>query len=174
MLTFNDASKILGLCQIPTDIQKQILLLFIGFGTPVSEMIKTEVNLLNKNVLTFNEDSKTLWRYKVSFSPSRYIEGTLVCLRNYLVLYELRIAYLSNGSNEMERQHAIKELTESIKTNRGTDLYQMFYGFDKHNWKKNPIGTQSSIIVHNAIEDGIINEFEPMIYYEIDSDDEYY
>jgi len=174
MLTFNDASKILGLCKIPIDIQKQILLLFIGFGTPISEMIKREVKILNKNVLTFNENSNTLWRYKVSFSPSRYIEGTLVCLRNYLVLYELRIAYLSNGSNEMERQCAIKELTESIKTNRGTDLYQMFYGFDKYHWKKNPIGTQSSIIVRNAIEDKIINEYDPTIYYEIDSDDEYY
>jgi hypothetical protein len=174
MLTFNDASKILGLCKIPTDIQKQILLLFIGFGTPISEMIKREVKILNKNVLTFNENSNTLWRYKVSFSPSRYMEGTLVCFRNYLVLYELRIAYLSNGSNEMERQNVIKELTESIKTNRGTDLFQMFYGFDKYHWKKNPIGTQSSIIVHNAIEDKIINEYDPTIYYEIDSDDEYY
>ena len=174
MLTINDASMLLGLCQIPTDIQKQILLLFIGFGTPTSKMIKTEINLLNKNVLTYNEDSKTLWRYRVSFAPSRYMEGSLISLKNYLVLYELRIAYVSNGSNEMERQHVIKELTESIKTNRGTDLYQMFYGFDKHNWKKNPIGTQSSIIVRNAIEDRIIKEYDPMIYYEIDSDDEYY
>jgi hypothetical protein len=81
---------------------------------------------------------------------------------------------LSNGSNEIERQHAIKELTETIKTNRGTDLYQMFYGFDKHNWKKSPIGTQSSIIIHNAINDKIIKEFDPMIWYEVDSDDEYY
>jgi hypothetical protein len=174
MLTINDASMLLGLCQIPTDIQKQILLLFIGFGTPTSKMIKTEINLLNKNVLTYNEDSKTLWRYRVSFAPSRYMEGSLISLKNYLVLYELRIAYVSNGSNEMERQHVIKELTESIKTNRGTDLFQMFYGFDKYHWKKNPIGTQSSIIIHNAIEDKIINEYDPTIYYEIDSDDEYY
>ena len=174
MLTFNDASKILGLCKIPIDIQKQILLLFIGFGTPISEMIKREVKILNKNVLTFNEDSKTLWRYKVSFSPSPYIEGSLVSLKNYVVLYELRIAYLSNGSNEIERQHAIKDLTESIKNNRGTDLFQMFYGFDKYHWKKNPIGTQSSIIVRNAIQYEIIKEYEPIIYYEFDSDDEYY
>jgi hypothetical protein len=81
---------------------------------------------------------------------------------------------LSNGSNKIERQHAIKELTESIKTNRGTDLYQMFYGFDKHHWKKNPLGTKSSIIIHNAIADGTIKEIDPMIWYEVDSDNEYY
>ena len=47
MLTFNDASKILGLCQIPFDIQNKILLLFIGFGTPISQIIKSQIKCLD-------------------------------------------------------------------------------------------------------------------------------
>lgn len=177
MLNFNQASALLGLCKIPYDIQNKILLLFIGLGTPESHAIKTKIDLMDKNVLTYNDDSKTLWRYNVSFTRCPRIHGSLVCLKNYQVLYELRIAYLSNGSNEMERMACIMSLIESLKTNRGTDLYQMFYGFDKYDWKKNPIGTQSSIIMRNAIKEGIIKEFDPMIYYsvdDIDSDDEYY
>jgi len=177
MLNFSEASVLLGLCNIPNDIQNKILLLFIGLGTHESHAIKTKIDLMDKNVLTYNDDSKTLWRYNVSFTRCARITGSLVCLKNYQVLYELRIAYLSNGSNEMERIKSIKSLTQGLETNRGTDLYQMFYGFDKYNWKKNPIGTQSSIIMRNAINDGTIKEFDPIIYYsvdDIDSDNEYY
>jgi hypothetical protein len=74
MLTFNDASKILGLFQIPIDIQNKILLLFIGFGTPISKMIKSQIKCLDTS---FNgslveriilEHEMTLWKIKVFFN----------------------------------------------------------------------------------------------------------
>jgi len=176
MLTFNDASVLLGLCNIPVDIQHKILLLFIGLGTPISDMIKKEIMLLNNTIVTSNEDedSKTLWRYRIFLKPSPYITGSLCCFKNLQVLYELRIAYLSDGSNKIEKQSIINVLTWSIKNNKGTDLFQMFYGFDKYDWVEYPIGTQTSIIVHNAIQNKIINEYDPTIYYAINEDDKYY
>lgn len=165
MLTFNDASKLLGLCNIPIDIQNKILLLFIGFGTDTSNIIKQESNLSNNKVLTFNEDSKTLWRYKVAFANHRSIFCTLFSFSNINVLYELRVAYVSNGSNELERQTAIREITEKLTSVKEKDLFNMFYGFDKYDyWYDNPYGTQSSVVIRNAIKDKIFYEFDQVVY----------
>jgi hypothetical protein len=72
MLTFIDASKILGLCQIPTDIQNKILLLFIGFGSPTSRIIKQQLEYSDTSFndslferIILENDVNTLWRLKV-------------------------------------------------------------------------------------------------------------
>ena len=108
MLTFIDASKILGLCQIPTDIQNKILLLFIGFGTPISQMIKNQTKCSDTSFngslverIILENDVNTLWRLKVflnggiTFVPS--------CIKNLRPKYELEIAYLTNGSCDWEK-----------------------------------------------------------------------
>ena len=181
MISFNDAVEILGFCQIPFHIQEKILMYFLSYGTLTSNLIKIQTkcpdtsfngSLVERIIL---QHEMTLWRLKVFLNGG--ITSNSLCIKNLRVSYELRIAYLSNGSNEIERIKSIKSLTQGLETNRGTDLYQMFYGFDKYNWKKNPIGTQSSIIMRNAIRDGIVKEFDPIIYYsvdDIDSDAEYY
>lgn len=162
MLTFNDASKILGLCNIPTDIQNKIILLFIGFGTDTSNIIKQEINLSNNKVLTFNEDSKTLWRYKVAYYGN--IFDSSLSFRKIQTLHELRLAYISNGSNELERQMAIREITETLTSVKENDLFNMFYGYDKYNYWNKSYGTQSSIVIRNAIKDEILYEFDPVVY----------
>jgi len=177
MLTFNDAAEILGLCQIPNDIQKQILLLFIGFGTPVSQMIKSQIkcpdNCFNNSFIEKiikENDVNTLWRVKVFLNKG--ISFKSLYLRSLNISYELQIAYLSNGSYELERMEKISRLLEAIKTNSNSDLFAMFYNLDKNNYKY--LGTPTANIIHNALKDEILFEVDSMIWYESDSDDEYY
>jgi hypothetical protein len=92
----------------------------------------------------------------VSFTRCLKTDGSLICIKNYKISHELKIAYLSNGSNEIERMVCIMSLIESLKTNRKNELRKMFYGFDKYDWTNNYIGTQSSIAIHNALKNGII------------------
>ena len=159
MLTFNDASKILGLCQIPFDIQNKILLLFIGFGTPISQIIKSQIkcpdtsfngSLVERIIL--ENDTNTLWRIKVFLNGG--ISFNSLCIKNLKVNYELRIAYLSNGSNELERIENIFDLKNAIKTNSNYDLFVMFYNLDKENYSY--LGTPTANIIRNAIANNII------------------
>ena len=177
MLTFNDASKILGLCQIPFDIQNKILLLFIGFGTPTSNLIKSQTkcpdNCFNSSFIERiikENDVNTLWRVKVFLNKG--ISFKSLYLRSLNISYELQIAYLSNGSYELERMEKISGLLEAIKTNSNSDLFAMFYNLDKNNYKY--LGTPTANVIHNAIKDEILYEMDSMIWYESDSDDEYY
>ena len=173
MLTFNDASKILGLCQIPFDIQNKILLLFIGFGTPISQIIKSQIKCLDT---TFNgslveriilQNEMTLWKFKVFLNGG--ISSYNLCIKNLRAIYELRIAYLSNVTNELERMANISDLENAIKTNSNYDLFTMFYNLDKD--KYSYLGTPTANIIHDAVKDEILYEFHHMINYDTDLDD---
>ncbi len=177
MLTFNDAAKILGLCQIPFDIQNKILLLFISFGTPTSNLIKSQTkcpdNCFNSSFIERiikENDLNTLWRVRVFLNKGKTFNNLRI--KNLRVIYELNIAYLSNGSCDWEKFKRISGLLEAIKTNSNSDLFGMFYNLDKNNYKY--LGTPTANIIHNAIKDEILYEVEPMIWNETDSDDEYY
>jgi hypothetical protein len=177
MLTFNDAAKILGLCQIPPDIQKQILLLFIGFGTPTSNIIKYQTKFPNNcfnssfiEKIILENDVNTLWRIKVFLNKG--ISFKSLYLRSLNISYELQIAYLSNGSYELERMEKISRLLEAIKTNSNSDLFGMFYNLDKNNYKY--LGTPTANVIHNAIKDEILYEVDSMIWDEPDPDARYY
>ena len=177
MISYNDAAKLLGLCNIPHDIQKQILLLFIGFGTPTSSMIKLQTKLtdfayngsLVERIILEN-DTFTLWRLKVLLSNAKVFQT--FTLKNLRVLYELRIAYLSDGNCELKRIESISSLLGAIKTNSDTDLFGMFYNLDKNHYKY--LGTPTANVIHNAITNKIINEIDPMIWEEPDPDARYY
>jgi hypothetical protein len=93
-------------------------------------------------------------------------------IRNLRTSYELQIAYLSNGTNELKRMENISGLLEAIKTNSNSDLFGMFYNLDKNNYKY--LGTPTANIIHNAIKDEILYEFDTMIWDDVDSDDDYY
>ena len=178
MLSYNAAATLLGLCNIPDVIQKQILLLFIGFGTHTSNMIKKQTEF-TADCYTFNgylvksivleNDTFTLWRLNVLLNGCKVFKK--FTLKNLNVLHELRVAYFLDGTRE--RMANIMSLNETLKNRRDLELFEMFYGLDKYNWKKYPIGTQSSIIIHNAIENKIIKVIDPnpAIYYGIDDID---
>ena len=72
MISINDAAKILGLCNIPPDVQNKILLLFIGFGSPTSRIIKQQLEYSDTSFndslferIILENDINTLWRLKV-------------------------------------------------------------------------------------------------------------
>ena len=177
MSTLNDVTEILGLCQIPFDIQNKILLLFIGFGTPTSQIIKSQIKCLDTSFngslverIILENDINTLWRLKVFLNGG--ISFNSLCIKNLKVNYELRIAYLSNGSNELERIENIFDLKNAIKTNSNYDLFVMFYNLDKDSYAY--LGTPTANIIHNAISNETIYKFDPIICNEVELDYEYY
>lgn len=180
MISYNAAVTLLGLCNIPYDIQRLILLLFIGLGTNTSNIIKKEITFDNDNCNMFvkkiicENDIFTLWRLKINLNKFRIL--TKFRLKYLEFFHELKIAYLSDGSDELGRKQRIETLTKTIQNNKSADLFNMFYNLDKHTYWIKPYGTQSSIVINNAIKDGIIREFDPMLYYGVvDNDlDEYF
>ena len=178
MLTIIEATEFLNLCPICPDIQKKILMLFIGInGTSTSNMIKSQTKCsdtsfngsLFERIILENEIN-TLWRIKVFLNKG--ISFKSLYIRNLRTSYELQIAYLSNGSNELERMENISRLLEAIKTNSNSDLFGMFYNLDKNNYKY--LGTPTANVIHNALKDKILYEVDTMIWDEVDSDAEYY
>ena len=177
MLTPIEAVKLLNLFQIPFDIQQKILMYLLSYGTPTSSIIKNQIkcsdtsfngSLVEKIIL--ENDINTLWRLKVFLNGG--ISFHRLYIKNLRISYELHIAYLSNGSNELERMDKISRLLEAIKTNSNSDLFGMFYNLDKNNYKY--LGTPTANVIHNAIKDELLYEVDSMIWYESDSDDEYY
>ena len=172
MLTFNDATEILGLCKIPVDVQQNILMYFLSYGTPTSNLIKSQLecsdtsfngSLVERIIL---EHDMTLWRLKVFLNGGITFNGSNI--KNLRVSYELRIAYLKNGSCDWKNLDSISNLKEAIKTNSDYDLFTMFYNLDKFNYGE--YGTPTANIIRNAISTEIINKFDPIIGYEVDQD----
>ena len=95
MLTLNDATKILELCNIPVVIQNKILLSFISFGTPESHIIKKYItamnndDMMNDTYIMNNDNLKTLWRYKVTLTNCRKLFRNSINKQNIIFLYEL-------------------------------------------------------------------------------------
>ena len=176
MLTIIEAAEFLNLCPICPDIQNKILMLFIGInGTPTSNMIKSQIKcsdtsfngcLVEKIIL---ENNYSLWSLKVFLNKGITFKN--LCIKNLRPQYELNIAYLSNICS-LENFDRISRLLEAIKTNSDSDLFGMFYNLDKNNYKY--LGTPTANIIHNAIKDEILYEVDSMVWYESDSDDEYY
>lgn len=177
MLTIIEAVEFLNLCPICPDIQNKILMLFIGInGTSTSNMIKSQTkcsdtsfngSLVQKIIL---ENDYSLWRIKVFLNKSKTFNK--LYLKSLRVIYELKIAYLAYDVCNWPNFAVISSLLGSIKTNSDSDLFGMFYNLDKNKYKY--LGTPTANIIHNAIENKIINETDPMIWYEADPDAKYY
>ena len=176
MLTPIEATKLLNLYQIPFDIQQKILMYFLSYGTPTSNLIKIQTNCPDTSfngslVETFIlEHEMTLWKIKV-FLNKGIIFNSSSCIKYLRILYELEIAYMTN-TRSLKNFDSISNLKNAIKTNSDYELFVMFYNLDKD--KYSYLGTPTANIIHNAISNNIIYEFHNMINYDMDSDDEYY
>jgi hypothetical protein len=174
MLTIIEAAELLNLCPICSDIQNKILMLFIGInGTYTSNIMKSQIKYSDTSFngslverIILENDNNTLWRLKVFLNKG--ITFNRLYIKNLRVSYELKIAYLSEGINDLQRFYNISSLLGSIETNSNSDLFGMFYNLDKNNYGY--LGTPTANIIHNAITNKIINEFDPIIWYEVDLD----
>jgi hypothetical protein len=173
MLTFNDATKILGLSNIPPDVQTKILLLFIGFGTPTSRIIKKQLECSDTSFngslverIILENDLNTLWRLKVFLNKfmifQRLTFKKRLTFQNLSFVCELQVAYLSDGIYNWDRFACISNLLDRIKTNSDSELFAMFYNLDKNKYKY--LGTPTANIINNAIINKIIKEVDPMIW----------
>jgi len=176
MLTIIEAKELLSLCPICYNIQFKILILFIGInGTPTSIIIKPQIRCLYNSFKSplfktiILENDMTLWFLKLYLDKGGNI-FKLLRIKTLNVIYELRIAYLLNSNFKEEKQ--INNLLGSIKINSNSDLFGMFYNLDKNKYKY--FGTPTANIIHNAVSKKIINEVDPMIWYELDPDAKYY
>ena len=164
--------EILGFCKIPFHIQEKILMYFLSYGTPTSNLIKIQTkcqdtsfngSLDEKNIL---DHEITLWNIKVFLNKGIIFNST--CIKYLRILYELEIAYMTNICS-LEKSDIISNLKNAIKTNSDYELFVMFYNLDKE--KYSYLGTPTANIIHNAISNNIIYEFHPIINYDTDSDD---
>ena len=142
---------LLNLCPICSDIQFKILMLIIGMnGTPSSNKIKKQIQniIIYSNEYTCISNYKTFWRTKI------YLNYKLFDNLNSEFLYELIIAYLTNGYFETERQYYISKYNNKLINDKKVKLYKMFYNLDKYNYSY--VGTPISCIIKKAIYDKII------------------
>ena len=151
MLTFNDASKLLGLCNIPFVIQEKILTLFLSLGTPSANIIKTKslkLHLINY----YNDNIKTLWRLKLSdnnyaiIKPSYFTNNTVHCE----LIIAAHYAFPPSNYNDTQKQ-IINKLTKDY-------LYSAFYNLDKFHYGE--YGTPTANIIRNAITNNIIKIYK--------------
>jgi len=172
MLTIIEATELLCLFQIPLDIQEKILMYFLSYGTPTSNLIKIQTKCPDTS---FNgslaetfilQHEMTLWKIKVFLNKGITFNNSS-CIKYLRILYELEIAYLSNICR-LENFARISNLKNVIKANSDYDLFVMFYNLDKD--KYSYLGTPTANLIHNAISNNIIHEFHNMINYDTDSD----
>jgi hypothetical protein len=64
ILTFSEAKLLLQHLNIPSILQQKILILFLSYGTPSANIIKPECLKVN-SISHYNDNTKTLWRYKL-------------------------------------------------------------------------------------------------------------
>lgn len=143
-ITFSEAKLLLQKQNIPEDIQRRILLLFISFGTPSANIIKPECLKL-KNISHYEDNIKTLWRFKIWNSNYVIINPSYVTPNK--VDCELIIAahYPFSPSNYNDNQtQIINRLTKYY-------LYCAFYNLDKFMYGE--YGTPTANIIRNVICD---------------------
>jgi hypothetical protein len=135
MLTLNSAKLLLELCPICPDVQYKILICFLGYGTTSAIQIQNAIEIMNNSSFGsfYQNDYKTLWRYKVYLDKCVNFNKTLTS-RNLHILYELRIAYLTTDKFEIERQSNINSLKLLLKNIKTVDLSRMFYSLDKNDY----------------------------------------
>ena len=147
--TFSEAKLLLQHLNIPLVIQQKILTLFLSYGTPSANMIKTECFKIN-SISHYNDNTKTLWRLKLYNSNYCIIQKCYNKLN--ISHYDLSAAafYPYPQSNMVNRQ-LINTVTRSY-------LYNMFYNLDKFNYGE--YGTPTANIIRDAVKNNIIKYFE--------------
>jgi hypothetical protein len=144
MLTIQYAKLLLKQLNIPSIIQKKILLLLLGFGTPSANIIKPECLKLH-NINHYNDDAKTLWRLKI-------------CNNNYKIFYNLSKISIAeyelciDASNSFQSSYdetykcRYKITVEALTRDY---LYFMFYDLDKFHYGE--YGTPTANIIRKTL-----------------------
>jgi hypothetical protein len=146
ILTFSEARLLLQHLIIPSILQEKILLLFLSYGTPSANIIKTECLKLN-SISHYNDNVKTLWRLKL------YNSNYSTTIKKYynkpnISQYELSIAtFYPYPESNMVNNQLINIVIKSY-------LYYMFYNLDKFYYGE--YGTLTANIIRNAITNNTI------------------
>lgn len=145
ILTFLEAKILLQKQNIPSILQQKILILFISLGTPSANIIKLECLKVN-SISHYNDNTKTLWRYKLYNSNYSIINKCFNKLN--ISHYELSAAaFYPYPQSNMVNNQLINTVTKSY-------LYNMFYNLDKFYYGE--YGTPTANIIRNAIANNII------------------
>jgi hypothetical protein len=144
MLTIQDTKSLLKQLYIPSIIQKKILVLLLGFGTPTSNIIKSECLKLC-NINHYNDNDKTLWRLKIHNNNYEILgyNPSLISIARY----ELCISAVNSFKHlNNERYNSVyKNPLEVLTKNH---LYSMFYNLDK--FKYCEYGTPTANIIRKT------------------------
>jgi len=142
MLTIQDAKLLLKQLYIPSIIQQKILLLFLSYGTPSANIIKSECLKLS-NINHYNDNAKTLWRLKIFNTNYKILSYSFVIS---MARYELCIAANSFQPSNDKTYNCMYKLTfEALTRNY---LYFMFYNLDKFHYGE--YGTPTANIIRKT------------------------
>ena len=85
--------------QLPDCIRNKIIVYYLGFGTPISNLFNPQMQIMNsiKRCSTVCTDDFTLWRYKIAKTQKHVMTVESSTFSGYIALCELTIAY--NQSN---------------------------------------------------------------------------
>jgi len=147
MLTFENAKILLKQVDIPSIIQKKILLLFLGFGTPSANIIKIECLKLH-HISHYDSSVNTLWRFKIWNNNYKILSYNPVIAN--IVNCELAIAavnYFQPSNFENSQSQTINLITRN-------HLYSMFYNLDKFCYGE--YGTPTANFIRNAFRNNTI------------------
>lgn len=144
MLTFNDAAILLGLCNIPTDIQKQILLYFLSYGTNTSGLIKFEIEKMNKRPI---------------YAKLLYTEKTLTSHRTCLCLFNFMKGYYEDLGYDLYNEEDQDAINETILPEflHELDIAYTLYHFHDEN-EINDIMTDLKFVTKNRLNKMIATE----------------
>jgi hypothetical protein len=145
MLTFLEAKNLLNMFPISDDIQRKILLLFIGFGTPSANIIKPQCLKLS-GITHYDDNIKTLWRLKLYNSNYSIIKEHFNTVnQSYKDLSDA--AFYPYPHADLFQNKPVNIFVKNY-------LYNMFYNLDKFNYGE--YGTPTANIIRNAIANNII------------------
>jgi len=150
--TFLEAKLLLQHLNIHLVLQEKILILFLSYGTPSANIIKVECLKLS-GITHYNDNIKTLWRFKLYNSNYSFYNINYSIIKKYYSTYNISHIDLSAA--------AVYPYPESNTLNNilinsviKTYLYRMFYNLDKFHYGE--YGTPTANIIRNAIANNII------------------
>lgn len=81
--------------QLPDCIRNKIIVYYLGFGTPVSNLLRHHVQTIRtiKEYSTQCTDDFTLWRWKIAKTQENVMNVKSRTFSGYIALCELTIAY---------------------------------------------------------------------------------
>jgi hypothetical protein len=107
--------------RLPDDIRQKIYILYLGFGTHSTNLIKTEINKMKTTNLHLSHNDLTLWRF-IIMNRKDVVDMSIfmvltekqmksrVPYSGYFALYELEFAYKSSALCVMNSRQKLAKL----------------------------------------------------------------